>query len=522
MSILKISELSNTEKTGNYYSPVVDANTEPYRTKKFNLGGFVEKSDSAITSGGIEYFDENKTYYPGNYVQYGTNAYKFIYEHSSIWDPGDVVRVTAMKDIIKARSMESTQTTRVHVISDDSNFNVSNVNITVNTDGETQTLPTNSGGLATFDLVKNVVSVISAESKTGYIHTNDLTVDSFVDLKDVYINYKKVYNKKTITMNFDITIDSENNDIDLDSEVLGKELLVFVNDSTTGTFFYTPIYKDANDNIKADIEFDNLGTYPFTIYMPTISNYELTSVDAGVTLLDSGVIKGSTAVNSITAYYVRDKHDKQVEYITSTGTQIINMGLDGRGALEFRVKFSYSSNFTSSTPFYIFGNYINTDNNVTRLMVTNGGSYPKYASANIDSKATSNTNTNFNSTTNTITANTPHTITLSKGTSGFSEVLDEGTAQETIVKRTDYNNVGTASTQNTTKMALFGSNISTPTAATPALTIYYLKIWNDGVLVRSFVPFSTTMGVGCLYDEVEHKYYYNKGTGSFVVGPEIN
>lgn len=522
MSTLKISDLSNVEKTSGYYAPIVDANTEPYRTKKFNLGGFIEESDFAIVSGGIEYFDEDKTYYPGDYVQYGTNAYKFINEHSRTWDPSDVVKVTAMKEIIKARSMESTQTTRVTVISDDSNFNRANINITINTEGETQTLPTNSNGQATFDLVKNVVSTVSAESKTGYSHTNDLTIDSFVDLKDVYINYKKEYSKKTITMNFNFVIDSENNDIDLDSEVLGKELLVFINDSTTGTFFYTPIYKDESDNIKADIIFDNLGTNPFTIYMPTIPNYDLTSVDAGVSLLTGGIIKGSTAVNSISVTYNRDKHDKQVEYITSTGTQIINMGLSGRGALEFRVKFKYSSSFTSSTPFYVFGNYIDTNNNVTRLMVTNGGSYPKYASANIDSKATSTTNTNFNSTTNTITPDVAHTITLSKGTSGFSEVLDEGTSSETTVKRTDYTNVGTASTQNTTNMALFGSNISTPTAATPGLTIYYLKIWNDGVLVRSYIPYSTTMGVGCLYDEVEHKYYYNKGTGNFVVGPEVN
>lgn len=57
----------------------------------------------------------------------------------------------------------------------------------------------------------------------------------------------------------------------------------------------------------------------------------------------------------------------------------------------------------------------------------------------------------------------------------------------------------------------------------PALPykLYYFQIYDNDVLVRDFIPVVDSRGVACLYDKVEHKFYYNAGSGEFIAGPEI-
>ena len=51
--------------------------------------------------------------------------------------------------------------------------------------------------------------------------------------------------------------------------------------------------------------------------------------------------------------------------------------------------------------------------------------------------------------------------------------------------------------------------------------VYYAKLWDDGVLVRDFIPCIDPLGVPCMYDLVGKKPYYNQGTGEFTVGRQI-
>lgn len=48
--------------------------------------------------------------------------------------------------------------------------------------------------------------------------------------------------------------------------------------------------------------------------------------------------------------------------------------------------------------------------------------------------------------------------------------------------------------------------------------IYYAKIWDNGTLIRDYLPCLDKDGVACLYDKVEKKYYYNAGSGEFIAG----
>ena len=53
------------------------------------------------------------------------------------------------------------------------------------------------------------------------------------------------------------------------------------------------------------------------------------------------------------------------------------------------------------------------------------------------------------------------------------------------------------------------------------IKLYSAKFWQDDILVRDFIPVLDKDGVPCMYDKVEHKFYYNAGTGDFIAGPII-
>lgn len=46
--------------------------------------------------------------------------------------------------------------------------------------------------------------------------------------------------------------------------------------------------------------------------------------------------------------------------------------------------------------------------------------------------------------------------------------------------------------------------------------MYSFKIYEGDVLQRDYIPVLDKMGVPCLYDKVEDKFYYNNGSGEFL------
>ena len=50
------------------------------------------------------------------------------------------------------------------------------------------------------------------------------------------------------------------------------------------------------------------------------------------------------------------------------------------------------------------------------------------------------------------------------------------------------------------------------------IRVYGAKITLDNKIVRDYIPVLDKMGVPCLYDKVEGKFYYNQGTGDFLYG----
>ena len=82
--------------------------------------------------------------------------------------------------------------------------------------------------------------------------------------------------------------------------------------------------------------------------------------------------------------------------------------------------------------------------------------------------------------------------------------------------------VGVSKSGCTIPLYLFAQNEPSGPAhvANSKYKLYFCKIYNNGVLVRDFVPcLSDADGVG-LYDFINNKFYGNAGTGSFV-GSEV-
>lgn len=50
------------------------------------------------------------------------------------------------------------------------------------------------------------------------------------------------------------------------------------------------------------------------------------------------------------------------------------------------------------------------------------------------------------------------------------------------------------------------------------MKIYSCQIYDNGTLVRDYLPCLDSNGVACLYDQVSGEYVYNAGTGTFTAG----
>ena len=205
---------------------------------------------------------------------------------------------------------------------------------------------------------------------------------------------------------------------------------------------------------------------------------------------------------------------QQVEYIESTGTQYIDMGVIGKNSVKVFISFA-NNNITSGT--FIFGSRKAFLQNAVVLSKHNDGG-------------------NSNCT------------RFAYGTE-YYDLLDSFNLIDTR-ERNDYffdnthieinnnsiyqfNNIQNFS--NNLNMYLFTCNDDGIAHLKRAsIYLYECKIYDDKDLVRNFIPCYTTTTVTNvdgnqvpantkgLYDLVEGKFYTNQGTGEFIAGPDVN
>ena len=180
-----------------------------------------------------------------------------------------------------------------------------------------------------------------------------------------------------------------------------------------------------------------------------------------------------------------------VNYIQSSGAQYINSEVIGKSGVRVDAKVEWTDTVSDSA--LIGARSGNTRFNVIHSYENGlGYGYGSWVSA---SKS--------------ISVGTAYEIT-STMKSGSQTVVVDGVTVHTATVATTYNTG--------IPMFIFGSNYGGTFDFKAKAKLYWMKIYENDVLVRDFWPCYDPDGVACLYDKVEKKYYYNAGSGEFIAG----
>lgn len=172
----------------------------------------------------------------------------------------------------------------------------------------------------------------------------------------------------------------------------------------------------------------------------------------------------------------------EVEYLESTGTQYIDTGFVLNSTKKVSVGFSVSSNQESKVP---MGVYDGT--NWTYIVYAYGSN-----GLVTFNNSTSNTLGSFNSNRHDVSVDYKN---LTYTYDGVSNTL-AGTPR-------DYE----------LNLYLFGrNNRGTPDAFFNGLKVYYLRAYDNGVLIRNMIPVLDWDYVPCMYDKVSGQLFYNQGS----------
>ena len=179
----------------------------------------------------------------------------------------------------------------------------------------------------------------------------------------------------------------------------------------------------------------------------------------------------------------------QLDYIQSSGTQYIDTGFkpnqDTR--LIIAVDFSQTAEWK-----WIFGARQDASLNAFGFLLQGNSKY------RFDYGASTN-NLSYNPTGN-------MTIDINKNNCYIDD---------TLASTATYTNFTTP-----VSCFLFGNNNNGTYRNGATLKMYSCKIYDNGALIRNFIPCKNPSGVVGLYDIVGNQFYQNNGTGSFTAGPE--
>lgn len=189
----------------------------------------------------------------------------------------------------------------------------------------------------------------------------------------------------------------------------------------------------------------------------------------------------------------RPKRSTFVNYIASSGAQYIDTGFklnqNTRVVMDCQ---AYSVDSGGSFP---FGVRAGLNSKAFTVALTESQVFYNYASAYKFA--------DFSGVTERMTIDANKNVATFKGSTTTTITLDSGTF-------TCDSNLLIATASN--------GGVAYTGAAAWVGAIYSCQIYDNGTLIRDFVPAIDSNGEVCLYDKVNEKYYYNAGTGKFIGG----
>lgn len=285
-----------------------------------------------------------------------------------------------------------------------------------------------------------------------------------------------------------------------------------------GVFHYEPIplaYDDPvlidddlfnnvliSENINTDFEsvknyVEVLGhTWDVDYYSPsdktTVSGGTITPTFADLKELEDGTAVGITLPSNATAVQILPDGYTQLEYIQSNGgAHYIDTGFKPNQNTGIIAKFQLLSSTGNQTPIFS-----RTSRNVA--------SFGVFIDSN--SRWTADYGT-LRYTNNSIGAQTLINLNFDKNVVKFNNDSYTFDAQ---------------TFQSSSNLTIFGMNTGGTVANNARMNFYSCEIYDNGTLIRSFIPCKNPSGTIGLYDIVNSKFYTNVGSGgTFTAGPEV-
>lgn len=176
---------------------------------------------------------------------------------------------------------------------------------------------------------------------------------------------------------------------------------------------------------------------------------------------------------------------KQLEYIESSGTQFIDTGIKAKNNTKViaECNITYGTNWVMILGSYDTGAYFSWWANATNI-------YAYYGSQNKSGN----------------------------GATGKQTIIANGSKWSDSANSFVFSD---ASFTAPSTMYLFSVHNGGSSYANASMKLYACQIYDNGALVRNFVPCKNSSGAVGLYDTVEVQFYANAGTGTFTAGPEI-
>lgn len=195
---------------------------------------------------------------------------------------------------------------------------------------------------------------------------------------------------------------------------------------------------------------------------------------------------------------------QQLEYIESTGTQYIDTGFKPNNNTRVVAEFMATSYITDKPTWQS-----------TLFSVRTSGNLEAYGEFVCSQDSPNGLRSDYGTNTNEQSCGTNLLLKKIKvdKNKNVTTYTYNGTVLSTIIT-----SVQTFSTPYS--LWLFRINDAGRPLGASNIRLYSCKIYDNDTLVRDFVPVLDYAGIPCMYDQVEGKLYYNKGTGEFVAGPE--
>lgn len=196
---------------------------------------------------------------------------------------------------------------------------------------------------------------------------------------------------------------------------------------------------------------------------------------------------------------------QNLDYLESTGTQYIDTGLRASLKSEFDVDFQY----TGSRNGAIFGARTGqTKENCVLFIITPTYDYLRFDynqqhSINWPTESDNHSHYRF---TNTFTATNQITV--------FEDLETGSTITSQQIFPREINSK--------LNMVLFAVNTNSTIELNGVFKMYHWSMKDNGILVRDFSPVLAPNGQPALFDQVEKKLYYNKGSGAFLYPDPTN